>query len=53
MKEEASTCKASVPPPFILEAIPIPADQPIMQIRNLDDVIIPTMEIKVVLCSVL
>lgn len=29
------------------EAIPIPADQPIMQIRDLDDVIIPTMEIKV------
>ncbi|XP_058274732.1 serine-protein kinase ATM isoform X2 [Hemibagrus wyckioides] len=29
------------------KAIPIPADQPIMQIRDLDDVIIPTMEIKV------
>ncbi|RVE64573.1 hypothetical protein OJAV_G00127090 [Oryzias javanicus] len=29
------------------KAIPIPADQPIMQIRNLDEVIIPTMEIKV------
>ncbi|CAB1347999.1 unnamed protein product [Coregonus sp. 'balchen'] len=29
------------------KAIPIPSDQPIMQIKNLDDVIIPTMEIKV------
>ncbi|KAL7851463.1 hypothetical protein AOLI_G00218190 [Acnodon oligacanthus] len=29
------------------KAIPIPADQPIMQIKDLDDVIIPTMEIKV------
>ncbi|XP_054470748.1 LOW QUALITY PROTEIN: serine-protein kinase ATM [Anoplopoma fimbria] len=29
------------------KAIPIPADQPIMQIRNLDEVAIPTMEIKV------
>lgn len=29
------------------KAIPIPADQPIMQIRDLEDVIIPTMEIKV------
>ncbi|KAM3874841.1 serine-protein kinase ATM [Diretmus argenteus] len=28
-------------------AIPIPADQPIMQIKDLDEVIIPTMEIKV------
>ncbi|XP_030632937.1 serine-protein kinase ATM isoform X2 [Chanos chanos] len=29
------------------KAIPIPADQPIMKIKDLDDVIIPTMEIKV------
>ncbi|XP_060761720.1 serine-protein kinase ATM [Neoarius graeffei] len=29
------------------KAIPIPADQPIMQIKDLKDVIIPTMEIKV------
>ncbi|XP_034170693.2 serine-protein kinase ATM [Pangasianodon hypophthalmus] len=29
------------------KAIPIPADQPIMQIKDLEDVIIPTMEIKV------
>ncbi|XP_042342685.1 serine-protein kinase ATM [Plectropomus leopardus] len=29
------------------KAIPIPADQPIMQIKNLDEVVIPTMEIKV------
>ncbi|KAM9318497.1 serine-protein kinase ATM [Pholidichthys leucotaenia] len=29
------------------KAIPIPADQPIMQIKDLDEVIIPTMEIKV------
>uniref|UniRef100_A0AAR2J0R4 non-specific serine/threonine protein kinase n=1 Tax=Pygocentrus nattereri TaxID=42514 RepID=A0AAR2J0R4_PYGNA len=29
------------------KAIPIPVDQPIMQIKDLDDVIIPTMEIKV------
>ncbi|KAM6987939.1 serine-protein kinase ATM isoform 2-T2 [Tautogolabrus adspersus] len=28
-------------------AIPIPADQPIMQIKDLDEVVIPTMEIKV------
>uniref|UniRef100_A0AAV2J7Z9 non-specific serine/threonine protein kinase n=1 Tax=Knipowitschia caucasica TaxID=637954 RepID=A0AAV2J7Z9_KNICA len=28
-------------------AIPIPADQPIMQIKHLDEVAIPTMEIKV------
>lgn len=33
--------------PCILEAIPIPADQPIMQIRDLEEVVIPTMEIKV------
>lgn len=32
---------------FITEAIPIPADQPIMQIKDLDEVVIPTMEIKV------
>lgn len=32
---------------FIIEAIPIPADQPIMQIKDLDEVVIPTMEIKV------
>lgn len=31
----------------ILGAIPIPADQPIMQIKNLDEVVIPTMELKV------
>ncbi len=31
----------------MIEAIPIPADQPIMQIRDLDEVVIPTMEIKV------
>ncbi|KAI1893429.1 hypothetical protein AGOR_G00123630 [Albula goreensis] len=29
------------------KSIPIPSDQPIMKIKNLDDVIIPTMEIKV------
>ncbi|XP_051534451.1 serine-protein kinase ATM isoform X2 [Myxocyprinus asiaticus] len=29
------------------KAIPIPPEQPIMQIKDLDDVIIPTMEIKV------
>ncbi|GAA6218256.1 serine-protein kinase ATM [Lates japonicus] len=29
------------------KAIPIPADQPIMQIKDLDQVVIPTMEIKV------
>nr|XP_020455917.1 serine-protein kinase ATM [Monopterus albus] len=29
------------------KAIPIPADQPIMQIKNLDEVVIPTVEIKV------
>ncbi|XP_065137946.1 serine-protein kinase ATM [Paramisgurnus dabryanus] len=29
------------------KAIPIPPEQPIMQIKNLDDVIIPTMEIRV------
>lgn len=34
-------------PCFIIEAIPIPADQPIMQIKDLDEVVIPTMEIKV------
>ncbi|CAJ1065758.1 serine-protein kinase ATM [Xyrichtys novacula] len=28
-------------------AIPIPADQPIMKIKDLDEVVIPTMEIKV------
>uniref|UniRef100_A0A3B3UHQ1 Serine-protein kinase ATM n=1 Tax=Poecilia latipinna TaxID=48699 RepID=A0A3B3UHQ1_9TELE len=28
------------------EAIPIPADQPIMQLKDLDEVVIPTMEIK-------
>lgn len=32
---------------FFIEAIPIPADQPIMQIKDLDEVVIPTMEIKV------
>ncbi|KAJ8257146.1 hypothetical protein COCON_G00192980 [Conger conger] len=30
------------------KAIPIPSDQPIMQIKDLDDIVIPTMEIKVV-----
>ncbi|XP_028274525.1 serine-protein kinase ATM isoform X2 [Parambassis ranga] len=29
------------------KAIPIPADQPIMQIRDLSEVVIPTMEVKV------
>uniref|UniRef100_A0A7N8YQ22 non-specific serine/threonine protein kinase n=1 Tax=Mastacembelus armatus TaxID=205130 RepID=A0A7N8YQ22_9TELE len=29
------------------KAIPIPADQPIVNIKNLDEVVIPTMEIKV------
>uniref|UniRef100_A0A8D0A1F8 non-specific serine/threonine protein kinase n=1 Tax=Sander lucioperca TaxID=283035 RepID=A0A8D0A1F8_SANLU len=29
------------------KAIPIPADQPIMQIKDLNEVVIPTMEIKV------
>uniref|UniRef100_A0A8D2ZRU2 Serine-protein kinase ATM n=1 Tax=Scophthalmus maximus TaxID=52904 RepID=A0A8D2ZRU2_SCOMX len=29
------------------KAIPIPADQPIMQIKDLEEVVIPTMEIKV------
>ncbi|XP_067102314.1 serine-protein kinase ATM isoform X1 [Osmerus mordax] len=29
------------------KAIPIPADQPIMKIKDLDDVVIPTMEIRV------
>jgi len=33
---------------FMTEAIPIPADQPILQIKNLDEVAIPTMEIKVI-----
>lgn len=28
-------------------AIPIPADQPITQIRDLDEVVIPTLELKV------
>lgn len=37
----------SLCPCFIIEAIPIPADQPIMQIKDLDEVVIPTMEIKV------
>lgn len=32
---------------FFTEAIPIPADQPIMQIKDLDEVVIPTAEIKV------
>lgn len=38
---------SSLCPGFILEAIPIPADQPIMQIKDLEEVVIPTMEIKV------
>ncbi|KAM4589980.1 serine-protein kinase ATM [Fundulus diaphanus] len=29
------------------KAIPIPADQPVMQLRDLDEVVIPTMDIKV------
>lgn len=33
--------------PLLVEPLPIPADQPIMQIKNLEEVIIPTMEIKV------
>ena len=32
---------------LITEVIPIPADQPIIQIKDLDEVVIPTMEIKV------
>lgn len=32
---------------FIIEAIPIPADQPLMKIKDLEEVVIPTMEIKV------
>lgn len=32
---------------FYAEAIPIPTEQPIMQIKDLEDVIIPTMDIKV------
>lgn len=32
---------------LFIEAIPIPADQPLMQIKDLDEVAIPTMEIKV------
>lgn len=32
---------------FLTEAIPIPADQPIMKISDLDEVAIPTVEIKV------
>ncbi|XP_068601356.1 serine-protein kinase ATM [Brachionichthys hirsutus] len=31
----------------VKKALPIPADQPIMQIKDLDEVIIPTMEVKV------
>lgn len=34
---------------YVLEAIPIPADQPIMQIKELSEVTIPTMEIKVLM----
>lgn len=37
----------SLHPCFIVEAIPIPADQPLMQIKDLDEVVIPTVEIKV------
>lgn len=40
-------------PCFIIEAIPIPADQPIMQIKDLDDVVVPTMEVKVVIKNLL
>lgn len=32
---------------LFLGAIPIPADQPIMKIRDLDQVVIPTLELKV------
>lgn len=32
---------------FCAEAIPIPLEQPIMHIKDLNDVIIPTMDIKV------
>lgn len=42
-----SSCCHPLCPCCIIEAIPIPADQPIMQIKDLDEVAIPTMEIKV------
>lgn len=32
---------------LITEGISIPADQPIIKLKNLDDVVVPTMEIKV------
>lgn len=34
-------------PLIIVGAIPVPADQPIVHIKDLDTVAIPTMEIKV------
>lgn len=45
--ERMSSCRHPSCPCFFVEAIPIPADQPIMQIKDLDEVVIPTMEIKV------
>lgn len=42
-----SSCCHPFCPCGIVEAIPIPADQPIMQIKDLDEVAIPTVEIKV------
>lgn len=33
---------------FYIEGINIPADQPITKLKNLEDVVIPTMEIKVI-----
>lgn len=34
-------------PCLVLGGIPIPADQPIMQIKGLEEVVIPTLELKV------
>jgi hypothetical protein len=31
-----------------IEGISIPADQPITKLKNLEDVVVPTMEIKVI-----
>lgn len=51
MKEEISDLKLSELVIKVLSlflgAIPIPADQPIMQIKDLDEVVIPTVELKV------
>lgn len=51
MKEESSLLKLSELVTKVLSlflgAIPIPADQPIMQIKDLDEVVIPTVELKV------